>query len=443
MKFSQKIFLTTFSLVTISINLIGIIIINNNYKTQIDAKIENNITLIYNISDKLKLYDIYNLNLPKEDSIYYEISTNNEIIYTNLFDKNNIKDKILPAEENIKSINLDGILYTSTKIDHKYNVILAQDMSQIYEIRNEQISFFIKVSIAFSFIVAFVLYIITFLLTKKLKTLDKTVREISDGNYAARVKKIGTDEVGSLALSFNKMAESIEETINEINKVSENRQNFINNITHEIRTPLTSIIGYSSLIKSGRIDEKEKIIEYNNKIYEEGNYLNLMVQRLVDIVLLDNKEINLEEINVSKILNEIIENIEVGYVDIKFYKQIADNITFLCDKILLHSLVTNVVKNAIMAYDENDKKIVSIILEQTNEKNVLLKITDTGRGMTEEQLSKITDQFYTLNQDRNREISGMGLGLPLCVKICDVLNGSMKIESKKGQGTTVKINFRL
>lgn len=237
------------------------------------------------------------------------------------------------------------------------------------------------------------------------------------------------------------MAESIENNVEEIKRISENRQNFINNIAHEIRTPLTSIIGYSSLIKSNNINDIETIIEYNRKINEEGNYLNSISERLMEIVLLDNKKIELHKIDCSKEIQEIIENMEFDYKEVTFYTNIKANIYIESDQTLLKSLVTNVVKNAIMSYEENSLKTVIIVLDEINMNKIVLKVIDQGKGMNEEQLSKVIEPFYTLNKDRNRKISGMGLGLPLCVKICETLNAKFKIESKIGKGTNVTIEF--
>lgn len=445
MKFSQKIFLITFAFVTISINLIGIIIINNNYNMQINSRIENNISNLHNIVNILRFYNKsgINENLFDKDNTCYEISEDENIIYSNLlFNMDEVKNKITPTNENIKAIISNEVLFMSVKQDN-YNIILAEDIKDIFNIRKEQIYFFIKVSIIFSFIIAFCLYITIFLLTRKIKKLNKAVKHISEGDYSARVQNLGTDEIGNLAKSFNKMAYSIDKTISEIQRVSENRKNFINNITHEIRTPLTSIIGYSSLIKSWKITQKEKIIEYNNKIYEEGNYLNLISQRLIDIVLLDNKKIELEYIDISEIINGIIENIRNDYKNISFVQGIQSNITILSDEVLLHSLILNIVKNAITAYEKEEKKVVIITLEKVNENKILLRIIDKGKGMSEEQLKKVIEPFYTSNADRNRKLSGMGLGLPLCKKICEILNATLKIESELGEGTCVNIEFTI
>lgn len=443
MKFSQKIFLITFVFVTISINFIGIMIINNNHKTTIDEKIENNISNLHNIINTLKFYDMASIDvdLLKKDDIYYEVSQDNNIIYSNLiFDITNVKEKIEPQKDNIKVIIYDEIMFMSVKAQN-CNIILAEDIKTVFAKRQEQIYFFIKVSIVFSFIIAFCLYIIIYFLTRRIKKLNKAVKKISDGDYSARVQNLGKDEVGKLGETFNKMANSVESNIKEIQRVSSNRQNFIHNITHEIRTPLTSIIGYSSLIKTGNVTDKQKIIEYNDKIYDEGNYLNLISQRLMQIVLLDNKEIELEMMDISQTIKQIINGMKYDYKEVNFLEEIESSIYFSSDKILLHSLITNIIKNGIMSYENDSKKAIMICLEKLNQNTVLLKIIDNGKGISQKQLKKIIEPFYTLNKDRNRQTSGMGLGLPLCIKICEVLGAKFNIQSVLGQGTCVYIEF--
>lgn len=444
MKFGQKIFLITFAFVTVGINLIGISIINNNYKTQLDSRMNNNISNINNINRALKLYNNTNININtlKKDKTYYELAKEGEILYSNvLFDIEDIKMRIEPEENKIKSIIVENFLFMSAKTE-EYSIILAENIEDILNIREEQIDFFIKASIIFSFVIAFCLYITISFATRRIKKLGKAVEKISKGDYKTRVKKLGGEEVGKLAVSFNKMADSVENNIEEIKRTAENRQNFINDISHEIRTPLTSIIGYSSLIKNEKVTDINIIKEYNQKINEEGNYLNSISERLMEIVLLDNKKLELHKVDLSLLLEEIIDNMEFDYERAKFYKKIKTNIEIESDKTLLKSLITNIMKNAIMAYKEWELKTIMIVLDEYIDDKTILKIIDQGSGMTEEQLSKVTEPFYTLNKDRNRKISGMGLGLPLCVKICEILNAEFKIESKLEEGTTVSIIFK-
>lgn len=441
MKFRQKIFLITFIFVTISINLIGIIIINNNYKNLISNRIENNKSNINNIQSILRFYNINEINseLFNKENTYYEISKEEDIIYTNLStNKINIEEIINPENNIITAVISDKKLYMATK-DDDYKIILIEDIEDIFENREEQIYFFIKISMAFSFIIAFCLYIVIYFLTRRINKLDKAVKQIQDGDYSTRVKNLGSDEIGKLGESFNKMIASVDENITEIERISENRKNFIHDITHEIRTPLTSIIGYSSLIKSGKIQDTETIIEYNNKIYEEGNYLNLISEKLIDIVLLDNKKIKLGDINISRNINKIIDNTENNFEEIKFIKNIKGNIIIKSDEILLQSLITNILKNSIVACKNNIEKIIKISLIKNGEAELIIE--DNGKGMSDEEIKKVVEPFYTLNQDRNRKKSGMGLGLPLCIKICEVLNAEFEIDSKIGEGTTVSIKF--
>lgn len=381
MKFRQKIFLITFIFVTISIDIIGIITIKNNHNKLINSKIEINISNIYNIRDMLNFYEQVELgsSLFNQDGTYYEISKSDNIIYTNLPKVQNNIDQTLEITNNkIKAKIIDRTLYMSLKED-EFKIIIIQNINDIFESRQEQIDFFIKVSIISSFIIAFCLYIIIFLLTRRIDKLDKAVKQIQDGDYYVRVKKLGNDEIGSLGDSLNKMVNSVERNITEIQKISENRKNFIHDITHEIRTPLTSIIGYSSLIKNAKIQDIKTIIEYNNKIYEEGNYLNLISQRLIDIVLLDNQNIKLENTNISQNIKQIVDNMQYNFKDVIFIKNIEDNINLKSDEILLKSLVINIIKNAITACDLKKDKIIEISLNKMEENEVILKIKDNRK----------------------------------------------------------------
>lgn len=444
MKFKQKMFLITFVFVTISINLIGIIIINNNHKRLISNRIDSIKNNIYSIENILKFYNENELNnhIITKDNTSYEILIHEKIIYSNLvINKNDIEDITELSDNEIKAIILNQKIYMTAKYND-YEIIVVEKIDDIYANRQEQIYFFTRISVVSSFIIALCLYIIMSLLTIRIAKLNNAVKEIEKGNYSVRINNLGNDEIGNLAQSFNKMVYSVENNIDEIKRVSENRKNFIHDITHEIRTPLTSIIGYSSLIRSGRISDLNTIIEYNNKIYEEGNYLNLISQRLIDIILLDGKKLKMEKLNLTQSIAKAINTIQDSYNDVTFINNIKeDNILLESDEVLLHSLIMNILKNAAIACKDKPVKVVETLLIKDLNNNILLKIKDNGKGMSEEQLQKVTEPFYTLNKDRNRKSSGIGLGLPLCIKICEVLNSELKIESQLGEGTVVTIKF--
>lgn len=314
-------------------------------------------------------------------------------------------------------------------------VVTLADISEVNRTRQEQIDYFIKLSLASSFIIAFLLYLSVGLLTKKIKQLNQVVKEVEKGNYEAKVKKLGNDEIGRVGKSFNEMTETVQENIVRIQEVAENRKKFIGNLTHEIRTPLTSIVGYSSLIKNRKVKEPEVILEYCDKIYEEGKYIEQISQKLMDLLLLENGSIEMERINLSQELNKIVEELQDIFPEVIFEKEMAEDVFVDIDKILLKSLMLNLVKNAIKAYEASP--VVRIELSEKKE----IRVIDYGKGIPKEEIEKIKEPFYTLSKDRNRTFSGMGLGLPLCIKIVEAQKGTLEIESREKIGTKITIKL--
>lgn len=245
--------------------------------------------------------------------------------------------------------------------------------------------------------------------------------------------KLGNDEIGNVGKSFNNMTQAVQKNIAQIQEISENRKRFIGDLTHEIRTPLTTIIGYSSLIKSKSVTDKKNIYEYNNKIHEEGIYIEKISQKLMDLLLVENGSIEIEEINLSEEMYNIANELQELFKNVKYKITITDDVYVKTDKVLLKSLVLNLVKNAINAYEENP--IVEIKVNEKRE----IKIVDYGKGIPKAELEKVKEPFYTLSKDRNRTLYGMGLGLTLCIEIVQALKGTLQIESKENEGTMVTI----
>lgn len=314
-------------------------------------------------------------------------------------------------------------------------VVTLSDISEVNHTRQEQIDYFIKLSLASSFLIALVLSFSVGFLTKKIKHLNKVVKEVEKGNYEVKVKKLGNDEIGRVGKSFNEMTKAVQENIVRIQEVAENRKKFIGNLTHEIRTPLTSIVGYSSLIKNRKVKEPQVILQYCDKIYEEGKYIEQISQKLMDLLVLENTSVELERINLSNEMQKIIEELQFQFPEVCFEKEIAKDVLADVDKILVKSLVLNLVKNAMKAYKTSP--IVRIELSEKKE----IRVIDYGKGIPEKEIEKIKEPFYTLSKDRNRSFSGMGLGLPLCIKIVEAHKGSLEIESKENIGTKIIIKL--
>ena len=429
MRFGLKIFLMAFTLVIITINIIGINLINNTYQTNINNAIEKHIVEINNIMNSVIYYSPDNIiSSYYTNGTYTKIYINNEIFSTN-FPENypEIETKLMSnLGDDIHAYINNNQIFLAHK-NNNYTVITMSDISNIYENRTNQIHYFINLSLISSFLVSIILSGLVFLITHKIKRLQKTVKELENGH------KLGHDEIGAFATSFAKMTASINKNIEEIEAISENRRVFIGNLTHEIRTPLTSIIGYSSLIKNKKVTDLETIINYSAKINEEGKYIENMRDKLMHILTLETSSIKLQNKNISNLLKSYINELKLLYKDTIFISEIQSDINKEIDETLFKSLIFNLVKNGINAAPTPEIKIVLT--------KKILTIADNGCGIPETEIEKIKEPFYTLNKNRNRSESGMGLGIPLVLNIIKLHDWNFNIKSQEQKGTKIEIIF--
>ncbi len=440
MKYKNKIFIVFFILMLISITIVGFLIIQNTYDKNLEMKIEQARTQGNLIYMNYSLYEDIDTMSPiiyqyQQQNVNIEIRKNEDILYSNISNSNEIFDILKPIDSDKNKIYIkDKFLYISFTKEN-INVITKTDISSIYEFRKQQIEFFIKIAIIFTVFVTIMIYFLVKILTARIKILDNIARKISkDNNYDIRVPEMGNDEIGNLGKIINQMLISINEDINQINRISNNRQEFINNLTHEIRTPLTSIVGFSSLIKNEKTTDIKKIKEYSERIYNEGIFLKDLSNKLTDLILLENKECSKEKKNLSKILKDILGDMKIKFPDIEINRNICDNCFKYFDEVLFKILIENIIKNSIMAY-ENDENIII----EVNLKYNILTIKDYGKGIKKSDLEKIKEPLYTTNYDRNKDISGIGLGLTICNKIITYHNWEWKIESEERHWTKISI----
>lgn len=436
MRLGLKIFIVSFSLTVITMNIVGLNLINNSYETNINNAIDKYSANINNILDNFIVQTADSVIKSNYDNnSYTKIYINDNLFSTN-FPKNyeEIENKLKNNLDNNISVYIaDENLFMALK-DNAYTIITMSSISDVYKNRDVEIDNFIKVSLTVSIAIAIVLSLLVSLITSKLKTLNLAVKKIENGDYSIVIPDLGKDEIGEFAKSFNNMSKAIQNNINEIETISENRRIFIGNLTHEIRTPLTSIIGYSSLIKDKKITDQNTINSYAEKIYDEGKYIESMRDKLMNILTLDSSKIVLKKTDISLYLKELIDEFKEIFPNTKFILKIESGVNKKIDKTLFKSLLINLIKNSINA---SDNPIITIILN-----NQHLSIIDNGKGIPESELERIKEPFYTLSKDRNRKSNGMGLGLPLCLNIIDIHKWKMDIKSIVDKGTTITIYFR-
>lgn len=277
-------------------------------------------------------------------------------------------------------------------------------------------------------------------LTRPLKQLTAAAQKIADGSYEERVAEFGNDEAGQLARSFNQMACAIEEKIQELSESARQKEDFTANFAHELKTPLTSIIGYADRIYQKELPrESQKQAAW--RIWNEGMRLEALSLKLMDLTVLNHKEFILQEMRADTLLQEL--------ADDAAYLMHEKNIDFECiaqkayikaDYDLFKTLFLNLLDNAAKAGASQIQ--VHGQLTATNEAiQYTISIKDNGCGIPPDEIRKITEAFYMVDKSRSRKQHGAGLGLALAQKIAKIHGSSLVFESDGANGACVYLQL--
>ena len=283
------------------------------------------------------------------------------------------------------------------------------------------------------------MYIISKKLTKPLGTLSDISKDIAKGKYDIRVvESKKNDEIGVLEHNFNLMIDVIENNIEELKYLNESKQRFIDSLNHEIKTPITSIIGYSELLLKSNVSEEIKIksLKYINS---EAKRLETLNSTLLKLTLMREENRKLGKVELKEAINNV-KNILIYKMERKNIKLNIkiENIDLVQDKELLEVLLTNIIDNSIKA--SNVGSWIDVEGYYGNNEYIL-KIKDKGIGIPQEDLDKVLEPFYMVDKARTRKNNGIGLGLSICSEICNMYNISLDIKSKLNVGTEVILIF--
>ncbi|WP_252213848.1 HAMP domain-containing sensor histidine kinase [Clostridium sp. VAP41] len=271
---------------------------------------------------------------------------------------------------------------------------------------------------------------------KKLKTVSQ---KVTQGEYDNRIKIRSGDEIEDLAQTFNVMSESIKNYVESLKEEKQKQKSFLDNVTHEFKTPLTAIIGYSEIIP--KLKNQNDIDESLVYVKEEGIRLLRLVEELLDLSKLGKSEFKIDKKknNLKEIIEEVlvIINPRIKKYEIEIIKNTFD-IEVLIDRDKTKQVILNVLDNAIK-YSEC--RNIKIKLKVESEK-IILNIIDDGIGIAEENIPKLFEPTYRVNNLSSINNNGNGLGLCICKEIMKKQDGDIKIKSNLEEGTSVKIIFK-
>ncbi|MEZ2717629.1 PAS domain-containing sensor histidine kinase [Niallia circulans] len=229
--------------------------------------------------------------------------------------------------------------------------------------------------------------------------------------------------------------------ITELKKLEQIRKDFVANVSHELKTPITSIKGFSETLLDGAMEDKETLEEFLRIILKESHRLQTLIQDLLDLSKLEQHHfaLNKEEFNLMEILNKATKMLE-GRAEAKniklLFPQANEIVQIEGDRSRLTQVFLNLITNAVI-YTPNDGEITVYVVEK--KKKIEIRIQDTGIGIEQEEIPRIFERFYRVDKARSRNSGGTGLGLAIVKHLVELHRGTIQVESEMGEGTTFTV----
>lgn len=317
---------------------------------------------------------------------------------------------------------------------------ICKDLTSIYSDRHGMLMQYRAVLMILLLVGGMGIYLVSRYITRPIRKLDKLAAKIAEGDYELRSSDRSEDEIGHLARNFNRMADRLMQELAVKELEAKQKEDFTAAFAHELKTPLTSIIGYADMLNSMKLTEEENREAYFY-IYSQGKRLESLSHKLLELVSMDKNPIDFKPVPTKK----LEENIRTTVRPIWNQRGIKGKIdlekaTLYGDAELLLSMFYNLLDNAAKAMDKGE--ISFILMKGKNVGDAYeIKVVDNGRGIPEEEIGRITEAFYMVDKSRSRKEGGAGIGMALCSKIAALHGISLMIESRLGEGTVMKVLF--
>lgn len=289
------------------------------------------------------------------------------------------------------------------------------------------------------------IFSLTFLLLqrKSLKYIEKiasAVQNIADGDLTTQIEVEGDDEFSMMAASLNRMGEEIRELMEKERESERTKNELITNVAHDLRTPLTSIIGYLELLSKGIPLGPEMQQKYIEIVYTKAKRLEKLIEDLFGFTKVGKISMNVGKVDIVKLLGQLLEEFYPSFVEKELTYELVSNVpaqVITADGNLLARLFDNLINNAIKYGAEGKKILVNIVAE---EEIVTVAVTNYGYVIPPDELPLIFNKFYRVEQSRSTSTGGTGLGLAIAKNIVDMHGGTISVASDlNGTVFTVKL----
>lgn len=493
MKFRYKVLIINLILLSISLGVVGYLMIHKNFVLAKETQLQNAIVQndLLQSSVEYELLQLLNSSsssvkgeLPeigervassmRTDSSFY-IRYGKEYVYSSDGNQQYIQDElfsdldmdkknyVIRKEEDRQYIYVTSFSQVQEK---SLCIVSRSDATEAYTLMQEQINYFRVTLITVLLVCSVIMYLVSFYLTRPMEQLNRITEKIAEGNYEIRATVHSRDEIGLLANKFNTMAGAVAEHVEELNDMIHRREQFVADFTHEIKTPMTTIIGYADTMRSMELPREEQIMALSY-IFSEGKRLEEMSGKLFELIYLRQHTIEKNSIHITDMMQEITRIVAPALKR----KQItlimeAEPAVIQGNKELLVTAFVNLIDNARKASGEGqcieftgqtvtDQAVTdeAVTYEAVTEKEVIDKektdevwyevmVVDYGIGMTKEEAQRICDEFYMVDKSRARREGGAGIGMSLVAVILEHHKAKLLIESTPGEGTRMCVRFR-
>ena len=346
------------------------------------------------------------INKTKEDGIYKEVGKMGEIYKSSYY--------TVGVPLKLSDGRIAGIVFASTS---------AQELT---DFMGEILKMFLLSALVMMVVTFAVVYVVTGNLVRPLREMVKATESFAKGDFSARVPINERDEIGKLSMAFNNMAASLaqQESV---------RRSFVANVSHELKTPMTSIAGFIDGILDGTIPpEKER--HYLTIVSDEVKRLSRLVRSMLNIAKIEAGEMKLNptvfDVN-EAVLSSIFtfeQTIESKHLEIKGLD--AGKIMVEADEDLIHQVVYNLLENAVKFVNEGGYIEVSYTVDA---KRTYINIKNSGEGIPKDEISKVFDRFYKTDRSRSIDKTGVGLGLHIVRSIVNLHQGEVIVRSVEGE----------
>jgi two-component system, OmpR family, sensor histidine kinase SaeS len=316
-------------------------------------------------------------------------------------------------------------------------------LSYVYMVLpNKVIVWLSLITIISSIISSMIHYLLTKPVESSIKLLAKQAQQIALRKFEGSLPEVGPTEIKELTKQFNVMNTQLNKAFSQINKAEASRRELVANISHDLRTPMSSIKAFVSAIEDGVVEDDATFKRYLKTISLETERMDQLIQQLFQLSLLDSGAIKLkrERTNIDELLLYVLqhEEIHLEKKNIKVEIDLANQIPAIyVDVIYFQKLLFNLIDNAIRFSKVNGT--IRIEVTVLSDEKLRISIQDFGEGIPEDELPHIFERTYRVEKSRNLQFGGAGLGLAIAKSIVESHKGTLSVSSVEGEGSNFSI----